>query len=102
MSDAKNAAAGPYSIGSDVWPGLSKLIEECGEVVQVAGKLLGANGDPNHWDGTDLRERLQEELGDLVAAVQFFVERCEVDAHAINNRTRYKLNVFAAWHEARR
>ena len=32
--------AGPYSIGSDVWPGLSKLAEESGEVVQVIGKIV--------------------------------------------------------------
>lgn len=26
----------PFSIGATVWPGLSKLIEEAGEVVQVS------------------------------------------------------------------
>lgn len=29
-----------FSIGSKRWPGISKLIEECGEVLQIAGKLM--------------------------------------------------------------
>jgi NTP pyrophosphatase (non-canonical NTP hydrolase) len=93
--------AGPYSIGSDVWPGLSKLIEECGEVIQVAGKLLGANGDPNHWDGSDLRLRLQEELADLTAAIQFVEHRNDLDGGVIWDRTHSKLRKFDTWHEGR-
>ena len=56
--------AGPYSIGSDHWPGLSKVIEECGEVIQAAGKIIAANGDGQHWDGSDLRQRLEDEIAD--------------------------------------
>lgn len=99
MSEARDGA-GPYSIGSDVWPGLSKLIEECGEVVQVAGKLLGTGGNTNHWDGTDLRERLQEEVADVIAAAQFVVEQCKLDPYVINDRTREKLLLFDMWHRA--
>lgn len=33
--------SGDFSIGGTLWPGLSKLIEECGEVLQVGGKLIG-------------------------------------------------------------
>jgi hypothetical protein len=55
MSDENSKPAGPYSIGSTVWPGLSKLVEEMGEVGQVVGKLIATGGDPAHRDGTDLR-----------------------------------------------
>ncbi len=45
-------ASGDFSIGSDIWPGISKLIEEAAEVGQVCGKLIGSGGghvlDPLH------------------------------------------------------
>lgn len=74
----------PYSIGSDAWPGLSKLIEECGETIQVAGKLMGTGGAVEHWDGSNLGDRLIEEIGDLQAAIEFFVETNDLDIFRIN------------------
>jgi NTP pyrophosphatase (non-canonical NTP hydrolase) len=92
--------AGPYSIGSDVWPGLSKLIEECGEVIQVAGKLLGTGGNTTHWDGSDLRVRLQEELADLTAAIAFVGDFCDLDLTAVEGRIDAKYALFEQWHDA--
>jgi NTP pyrophosphatase (non-canonical NTP hydrolase) len=69
----------PYAIGSETWPGLSKLVEECGEVLQVAGKLMGTGGQVEHWDGTDLRERMTEELADLLAAIDFLQYMNDLD-----------------------
>ena len=86
-----------YCIGSVKWNGLSKLVEECGEVVQVAGKLLGTNGEAAHWDGSDLRERLIEELGDLQAALRFFVTYNGLDAGRIGERAAEKLALFERW-----
>jgi hypothetical protein len=34
----------PFAIGSDAWPGTSKLLEEQGELVQVLGKLMATGG----------------------------------------------------------
>jgi hypothetical protein len=34
------------------------------EVLQVAGKLIAIHGEEAHWDGSNLRQRLQEEMGD--------------------------------------
>ena len=90
--------AGPYSIGSTLWPGLSKLIEECGEVSQVVGKLLGTGGESAHWDGSDLRLRLQEELGDLLAAIDFVMLRNGLDFSAIQARRSRKYELFNLWH----
>lgn len=92
--------AGPYSIGSSHWPGLSKLIEECGEVMQVAGKLIATNGNPSHWDGTDLRLRLEEELADLVAAVAFVGQQNELDEERVLSRIDVKADLFDRWHVA--
>src|ERR1700722_7934464 len=80
-----------FAIGSKVWPGLSKLIEECGEVVQVCGKLLGTGGASAHWDGSDLRERLTEEIADVLAAARFVILHNGLDEAAIAKRTNEKL-----------
>ncbi len=91
--------AGPYSIGSSHWPGLSKLAEEAGEVLQVVGKILGTGGEAQHWDGSNLRDRLQEELADLTAAIVFVVEKNGLDVNALTSRTEEKLELFKQWHE---
>ena len=95
-----NETPGPYSIGSDHWPGLSKLIEECGEVIQVAGKLLGAGGEVEHWDGTNLRDRMASELGDLLAAIQFFGSMNDIDSERLAARMEQKVELYCEWHEA--
>lgn len=88
----------PFSIGSDVWPGLSKVIEEAGELQQVAGKLIGSGGDLRHWDGTDLKERLLEELSDTLAACEFFIQKNNFSRRAISIRTESKLKKYERWH----
>lgn len=87
-----------YDIGSETWPGLSKLIEECGEVTQVSGKIIGCGGDSIHYDGSDLRRKLEEELADLTAAVSFVTRRCQLDESRILDRAREKAVTFERWH----
>jgi hypothetical protein len=89
----------PFSIGAAVWPGVSKLIEEAGEVQQVCGKLLGTGGTRMHWDGSDLRVRLEEELSDLAAAGEFVIETNGLDRTRISKRAKEKLALFRKWHE---
>jgi len=89
--------SGAYSIGSDQWNGLSKLMEEAGEVIQVGGKIIGAGGEEIHFDGSNLRERLIEELGDLQAAVKFVVRENGLDWAAIRERERKKMKLFSKW-----
>jgi NTP pyrophosphatase (non-canonical NTP hydrolase) len=92
------AASGDFSIGGEVWPGLSKLIEECGEVQQVAGKLIGARGATDHWDGSDLRERLTSELGDLSAAIRLVIALNGIDDRLVHARQIEKTSLFLQWH----
>lgn len=92
----------PFAIGSDLWPGLSKLIEECGEVIQVAGKLIATHGEAAHWDGSDLRQRLHDELADLDAAIRFVVRYNGLDDAPYNDRTLSKGDLFVEWHEEQR
>lgn len=91
-----------FHIGARLWPGISKLVEEAGEVVQVGGKLIGSQGDVNHFDGTDLKDRLEEELADMVAAIRFVVERNGLDAVRIERRIAAKKALFDQWHETQR
>lgn len=95
-----SSASGPYSIGSNHWPGLSKLVEEAGEAQQVLGKLLGTGGEVQHWDGSDLRQRLVEELGDLIAAISFFVAANGLDVEQLDKRSKDKLVLFESWHRS--
>jgi hypothetical protein len=75
---------GPDSTGSDRWPGLSRLAEEAAGVLQIVAKI--ADGNDIHDDGTDLRESLQDELGDLRAAIDYVVRKNFLDWDAINRR----------------
>jgi NTP pyrophosphatase (non-canonical NTP hydrolase) len=90
-------STGPFSIGSDLWPGTSKLIEEMGELTQVLGKLIAIHGATDHWDGSDLRARLHEELGDVRAALSFFTIMNELDHDTLNAREAEKLRLFYGW-----
>lgn len=90
--------AGPYSIGSDRWPGLAKLAEECGEVIQVIGKIIAANGESAHWDGSDLRERLEDEIADMRAAAAFLIEYSGLDRDRVISRATDKQAMFEHWH----
>jgi NTP pyrophosphatase (non-canonical NTP hydrolase) len=98
---------GPYGIGTETWPGLAKLMEECGEVIQVLAKLVAAGSLDHTWtetDGTprgwgDLSGALHEELGDLQAALNFFITlNDEVDSDRIIGRSSHKFSTFCRWH----
>jgi NTP pyrophosphatase (non-canonical NTP hydrolase) len=93
---------GEFSIGSKVWTGTSKLIEELGELQQVLGKLIGSHGEIAHYDGSDLEVRLVEEIADVQAAIAFFV-RHNLDTNGARvtmlGRTAEKLERFEQWHK---
>lgn len=97
LEPCRAIGSGDFSIGGALWPGLSKLIEECGEVLQVAGKLMGSEGRTDHWSG-DLNQMLVEEIGDLLAAAHFFVKQNGLDLDAIERRRVEKYATFKRWH----
>jgi NTP pyrophosphatase (non-canonical NTP hydrolase) len=96
-----NDNIGKFSLSKDAdWQGLAKLVEECGEVLQIAGKLMATDGDPDHWSGENLAERLEEEVGDLEAALTFFIacnHHRHLNAGAVAARTRRKFQMFEEW-----
>lgn len=90
--------SGDFSIGSRVWPGTSKLIEEMGELNQVLGKLIAVGGATDHWSG-DLRKMLVEEIGDAMAAIRFFVDQnlTVEEGTSVAIRSDNKLVRFTEW-----
>lgn len=90
-----------FAFGSPVLPGLAKLCEESGEVVQVVGKLMMTGGGAQYWDGVNLDDKLLEEISDLQAALEFFVQhnRERISIVAFCERVREKKAKFERWHE---
>lgn len=90
---------GSFSIGSDVWPGLSKAIEEAGEFLQVCGKIIATHGAAAHWDGSDLRERFLEEAADVQAGINFVLDMnfTRDDKIAVAKRFVDKYALFVKW-----
>lgn len=90
--------APPYAIGARVWPGLGKLLEEAGELGQVIGKLL-AYPSGEHPDGKgNLRGRLEDEIADVIAALDYVALVNELDTMGITDRRNAKLRRFMNWH----
>jgi hypothetical protein len=100
MTEPMPQPTAPFVIGSPVWPGVAKVMEECGELVQVCGKLLASEGRAAHWDGTDLHVRLEEELADVLAAIAFLREHNtnQLRWFAVENRRDDKILRFCGWH----
>ncbi|MFC5004130.1 hypothetical protein ACFPIJ_40685 [Dactylosporangium cerinum] len=90
-------AGEPFGIGSGVWPGLAKVAEEAGELLQVVGKLVATGGHPEHYDGSDLRARLVEECGDLLAAIGYLTAANGIEAE-VARRASGKREIFDGWH----
>lgn len=107
---------GEFSIGGELWPGLSKLIEENGEcadilpelillkvlgnVQQASGKIIGAEGRHDHWDGSHLPTRMADELDDLEAAIMFMRQHNPC-LDRVSDRVARKLALFNQWHRER-
>ena len=118
-----------YGIGSDTMPGLAKTVEEVGELLQLLGKVLARGGNMDHrWvcvrcggkETTDpedrceeckgrgflgsgpLHDRMHEELGDTLAAIQFFIDLNEdIDAQRVDARREAKHATYHRWHQER-
>jgi NTP pyrophosphatase (non-canonical NTP hydrolase) len=90
-----------FAFGDKEWPGLAKLNEESGELVQVIGKLMMTHGQAKHWDGSDLRVRLVEEMADEAAAIGFVADHALMDDEILAFATRRaeKRALFEKWHE---
>ena len=79
--------------------GLTKLMEECGELVQIAAKKQAYTHTDIHPDGKgSLKKRLEDEIADVSAACAFVIATFELDDNRINERASRKLALFLKWH----
>lgn len=90
-----------FAFGDKEWPGLAKLNEESGELVQVIGKLMMTHGDRRYWENVDLRKRLIEEMADQAAALDFVIDRVLTpqEGQVLTARMMEKRALFEKWHE---
>ena len=79
--------------------GLVKLMEECGELIQIAAKKTAFMDVDLHPDGGSLKMRMENEVADVVAACSFVVDEFALDQDAIARRLEIKLATFKRWHE---
>ncbi len=79
--------------------GLVKLAEECGELIQAAMKKIArSDGENVHWDGSNLKERLEDEIADVIGSCNFVIAAMELDEGKIFKRSLGKLELFRYWH----
>lgn len=79
----------------EVYRGIGKLIEEMGELQTELGKLIPfPQGE--HPDGKgDLRQRIENEMADVRAAIFYFTETNRLDFN--NERYVRKVALFKKW-----
>lgn len=84
--------------------GLNKVVEECGELVQVAAKRMAypRGKHPDEHREKPLNLRIEDEAGDVLAAVDFMVARLGLDRLRVAFRRQKKLRLFRKWDKERR
>lgn len=78
--------------------GLTKLVEECGELTQIAAKKMTRMDTDEHWDNQGpMLQRLEDELADVVAAGTFVVQKFNLNTDRMKRRSALKLALFQKW-----
>ena len=70
--------------------------EECAEVAQAISKVFRFGVDGLH-NGVSNRERLEEEIGDLLCMIEMLTEEGIIDAGGIANAAQAKRLKLAKW-----
>jgi len=84
-------------MGKEKWIGIGKLTEECGELLQIAGKALPFPENA-HPDGKGpVRERFIEECADVYAALDYFCATNCLSGPTMDLRRAEKLEKFYKW-----
>lgn len=78
--------------------GLTKLLEELGELSQIAAKKSAYINDYWHPDQKgNMHVRLEEEMGDVLAAIEFVRKKLFLDSVSIRKRKELKLELYEKW-----
>lgn len=80
--------------------GLAKLLEELGELTQITAKKLAYLDTDDHPDGAgSMITRMEEEMGDVLAACEFVQQKLDLNIYSIRDRSRRKLALYQKWDE---
>lgn len=78
--------------------GLVKLVEECGELIQIASKKMTRMDSDDHWDKKgSLSERLEDEMADVIAAISSVAINLKLNAARMDERVIRKAKMFRQW-----
>lgn len=78
--------------------GLVKLVEECGELVQIAAKKMAYMHTDEHPDGAgSMKERLEDEIADVQAICHIVEKNFDLDRQKIVDRAFEKMKLFRHW-----
>ncbi len=78
--------------------GLSKLLEELGELSQISAKKLAYMDTYWHPDNAgNMHIRLEEEMGDVLASIEFVRKKLFLDSVSIRERKAKKLALYEEW-----
>ena len=78
--------------------GLIKLLEELGELSQIAAKKLAYFDTDLHPDSEQpMSERLEDEMADVAAATAFVASQLKLDTARIDARSKEKLAKYVQW-----
>lgn len=75
---------------------LTILMEECGEVIQAASKIIRFGGD-NDYNGETGYQILERELGDLQCIVGLLQDEGRVHPEALNTYAGQKFAKLQKW-----
>lgn len=79
---------------------LALLVEECGEVIQAAAKVLRHGWDsrhPNAIDGPTNRQQLEKEVGHMRQAVGMMLHAEDLGATAMRDALIKKAGSISQW-----
>lgn len=78
--------------------GLTKLVEECGELIQIAAKKITFPNTDAHPDGAgSMKARLEDEIADVIAAIGIVIHQHKLDGDRIMERGEKKRVLFQSW-----
>jgi NTP pyrophosphatase (non-canonical NTP hydrolase) len=72
------------------------LQEECSEVIQATSKCFRFGMDGMYQQESN-RDRLEQELGDVLAMIDILANQFEVSAERLNEAKRRKFKKLAQW-----
>jgi NTP pyrophosphatase (non-canonical NTP hydrolase) len=73
--------------------------EECAEVTQAISKVFRFGFDTRYPDmeSPTNKEKMEEEIGDLLAMIDILVEKCIISDNNINQARKQKKNKLKRW-----